>query len=213
MHRFRLASAVVIVVAITAPIRALAEVINFEDLPVGTQVKAEYGTRGVTFPVGAYLIADPRAHSGSRVLSSVPPSVEIFDPVPLRMSFPAPRTHIAFFARNLPGATTKGTLVAFGANNAVLAQDGPRVVLDDFTTFFEVRVASPLIVRAEFQIEGSAFEYIDDLVVEGVLSTSFAGATARFSATRREVLVRRTGKMEWATGRGYEADWTVYWSR
>jgi hypothetical protein len=45
------------------------------------------------------------------------------------------------------------------------------------------------------------------------LTSSYAGAKARFSAPHREVEVEGSGKMNWATGRGYEGEWTVYWSR
>jgi hypothetical protein len=44
------------------------------------------------------------------------------------------------------------------------------------------------------------------------LTTSFSGATAHFTAPRREVEVEGSGKMNFASGRGYEAEWTVYWS-
>jgi hypothetical protein len=44
------------------------------------------------------------------------------------------------------------------------------------------------------------------------LKSSYAGAIATFSAPYREVGVERSGKMNWATGRGYEGEWTVYWS-
>jgi hypothetical protein len=48
-------------------------------------------------------------------------------------------------------------IAKFDANNALLAQDGPKPVPNNaFTAFFEVRVPSRRIARAEFHIAGSA---------------------------------------------------------
>jgi hypothetical protein len=150
-----------------SPISALAEEFNFEDLSVGTIVRAQYGPRGVIF-FGAYLDQDSHATSGTRVLRAVSPSAEVFTAVPLLMSFTSPQTHVAFHAGNEPGETRNGTLKAFGASGAVVAQDGPKPVpVGSFAASFDVRVPTATIVRAEFQVEESAREAIDDLVVEG----------------------------------------------
>lgn len=174
MHKIFLA---VIAAAITGfaalvPSRASAQVINFEDLPPGTAVKAQYGARGVIFPGDAHIATDPHAHSGTRVLRSIAETAEVFTASPLVMTFTSPQRRVAFFAGNFPGGTGRGTLKAFGANNAVLAQDGPKPVpANAFTASFQVTTPQASIVRAEFQIEGGALELIDDLVVEGTTTT------------------------------------------
>jgi hypothetical protein len=170
-------SLAVIAAAITGfaalvPSRASAQVINFEDLPPGTAVKAQYGARGVIFPGDAHIATDPHAHSGTRVLRSIAETAEVFTVSPLVMTFTSPQRRVAFFAGNFPGGTGMGTLKAFGANNAVLAQDGPKPVpANAFTASFHVTTPQASIVRAEFQIEGGALELIDDLVVEGTTTT------------------------------------------
>jgi hypothetical protein len=146
---------------------AQPQVIDFEDRPAGATITAEYSTRGVIFD-GAYVDALPNAHSGARVLRSVNPAAEVFTPAPLRMRFTSPMSRVALFAGNLPNVTGNGTLIAFDAGNAVVGQDGPKPVPNNaFTAAFEVRAASPRIVRAEFHIAGSAHVVIDDLTVEG----------------------------------------------
>jgi hypothetical protein len=45
------------------------------------------------------------------------------------------------------------------------------------------------------------------------LTTNFSGALVRFTASRREVPVDLSGKMNWQSGRGYAGEWEVYWSR
>jgi hypothetical protein len=151
---------------------AAAVSFDFEDLPNGTNVQAQYGPRGLIFPGGgAYVVTDPHARSGTRVLRSIAPNAEVFTPAPLVMTFTSPQNHVAFFASNYTGGTGQGTLKVFGANSAVLGQDGPKTVpADSFTASFDVRVPAGGIVRAEFQIENSALELIDDLVVEGTTS-------------------------------------------
>jgi hypothetical protein len=168
--RFGVTSLFVLVALVAlVPARAAAVSFDFEDLPNGTNVQAQYGPRGVIFPGGgAYVVTHPHARSGTRVLRSIAPNAEVFTPAPLVMTFTSPQSHVAFFAANYPSGTERGTLKVFGANNAVLGQDGPKAVpADSFTASFDVRVPAGGIVRAEFQIENSALELIDDLVVEG----------------------------------------------
>ena len=153
---------------VLVPSRAAAQAIDFENLPPGTAVQAQYGARGVIFPGTAYVATDPHAHSGTRVLRSISETAEVFTIFPLVMTFTSPQKRVAFFAGNFPGGTGRGTLKAFGANNALLGQDGPKAVpANAFTAFFEVKTPQPAIVRAEFQIEGGALELIDDLEIGG----------------------------------------------
>ncbi len=44
------------------------------------------------------------------------------------------------------------------------------------------------------------------------LTSSYAGAHVQFTAQHQEVPVDGSGKMNWATLRGYEGEWLVYWS-
>jgi hypothetical protein len=145
---------------------AAPTVLDFEDLPPGTTVTAQYGPRGVLFQQ-AYVAADPGAHSGTRVLWTTDPAIEIFTPVPLVMTFTSAQARVKLFAGS-PGAAINGTLTAFDANGAVVASDGPKLVAQDvFTTPFEVTVATASITRAELQLEGSHSQPIDDLEFEG----------------------------------------------
>src|SRR3984893_7957652 len=150
-----------------APALASAENFDFEDLPVRTVVNAQYGARGVIF-FGAYLDNDPHASSGTRVLRSRSLNEEVFTPAPFVMTFTSPQAYVAMHASNRPGATGNGTLKVFDASGTLLARDGPKPVPNDsFSVFFEVQVGRASITRAELQLEGTAFEAIDDLVVEG----------------------------------------------
>ena len=146
---------------------ACAERFDFEDVPARTIVNAQYGPRGVIF-FGAYLDNDPHARSGTRVLRSRPLNSEVFTPVPLVMTFTSPQARVAMHASNLPGATGNGTLKVFDASGMQLAQDGPKAVPNNsFNAFFDVRTTTASITRAELNFEGTAFQAIDDLVVEG----------------------------------------------
>lgn len=149
------------------PAIASAERFDFEDLPARTVVNAQYGARGVIF-FGAYLDNHPQARSGFRVLRSRPLNSEVFEAVPFVMTFTSPQARVAMHASNLPGAASNGTLKVFNASGTLLAQDGPKAVpSDSFNAFFEVRVGTASITRAELHIAGTAFQAIDDLVVEG----------------------------------------------
>ena len=105
---------------------AAPTVLDFEDLAPGTEVTTQYGARGVVF-LNHYLGTDPAAHSGTHVLRTVNPASEIFEPVPLAMTFNAPQVLVKFFAesQNVP---LNGTLTAFDAAGNVVAQDGPKLV-------------------------------------------------------------------------------------
>lgn len=149
------------------PALAFAERFDFEDLPARTTVNAQYGARGVIF-FGAYLDNHPQARSGSRVLRSRPLTSEIFEVVPFVMTFTSPQARVAMHASNLPSAAGNGTLKVFDASGTLLAQDGPKPVPNNsFNAFFAVRLGAARITRAELHIEGTAFQAIDDLVVEG----------------------------------------------
>ncbi len=158
---------VLVPATLAALLAAQGQVIDFEDQPAGATINAQYSGRGVIF-ANAFLDADPHAHSGTRVLRSISPGVEAFQPAPLRMTFTGAMSRVAFFAGNLAGVTGAGTLKVFDASNALVGQDGPKAVPNNsFAAFFEVRVPQRRIVRAEFHIAGSAHVAIDDLVVEG----------------------------------------------
>ncbi len=76
-------------------------VLNFEDLPAGTTVTAQYAPQGVLF-LQAYLDTDPAAHSATHVLRVTSPSAEIFTPVPFEMDFTSPQARVKLVCR-LPG--------------------------------------------------------------------------------------------------------------
>lgn len=146
---------------------AAPTVLDFEDLAPGTEVTTQYGARGVVF-LNHYLGTDPAAPSGTHVLRTVNPAAEIFEPVPLAMTFNAPQVLVTFVAasQNVP---LNGTLIAFDGAGDVVAQDGPKLVAANvFTTSFQVTVSgNPTIVRAELRLENSAYFAIDDLTFDG----------------------------------------------
>ena len=145
---------------------AATTLLDFEDIAAPATINAQYTPRGAIFQQ-AYLGTDPNAHSGTRVLRTVDPSAEIFNPVPLVIKFTSLQARVKMFASN-PAATANGTLTAFDSNGAVVATDGPRLVTHDvFTTVFEVKVTTPNIKRVELQVQDSAHQAIDDLEFEG----------------------------------------------
>jgi hypothetical protein len=161
----RMFAAVAIVLFNSAP-RTAPTVLTFEDLPAGTTVTTQYGAQGVVFQ-GAFIGTDLGARSGTRALRSVPPTAEIFTPVPFILSFTGPQARVSLFA-NSPGAERTGTLQAFDANGMVVAQDGPKpVAANAFTTMFEVRANGPRITRAVLQLEGGIHYAIDDVEFDG----------------------------------------------
>jgi hypothetical protein len=161
-------SRLVSVVAVASGSAALAAptVLDFEDVAAGTTITTQYGSRGALFQ-GAYLDTDPAAHSGTHVLRSVPPGSEIFTPQPFVVTFTSAQARVKFYGGSQYDSLN-GTLTAFDSGNNPVATDGPRLVPQNtFTTAFEVTVTTASIVRIEFQLEGTAFESMDDLEFEG----------------------------------------------
>jgi hypothetical protein len=145
---------------------AAPTLLTFEELPAGTTVTTQYGAQGVVFE-GAFVGTDMGSRSGTRALRSVPPTSEIFNPVPFVMSFTSPQRRITLFATS-PGVPRSGTLQGFDANGVVVAQDGPKqVAADAFTTMFEVKSSGPRIMRVVLQLEGGIHYAIDDLEFDG----------------------------------------------
>jgi hypothetical protein len=147
---------------------AAPTILDFEDLPAGTTVTAQYGPRGVVFQQH-FIDTDAAARSGTRVLRTVPPASEVFTAIPLVMTFTGAQARVKLFAgsRNV---AVNGTLIAFDSEGAIVAQDGPRLVAADvFTTLFEVidADAAASIVRAELRLDNAAHFAIDDLEFEG----------------------------------------------
>jgi hypothetical protein len=142
-------------------------VLDFEDIPAPQPVliTAQYGARGVLFPV-AYLDKDPNAHSGTQVLRSNTFAAE-FPSDPLVMTFTSRQRRVHFWASSHL-VTANGTLTGFDAAGNVVATDGPRPVTQDvFTTEFQIKVNSPTIVRAEYQLDQMTVKSIDDLEFDG----------------------------------------------
>ena len=150
-------------VALAAP-----TVLDFEDLPAGTVVTAQYGPRGVIF-LNHFLDTDPAARSGTRVLRTASLAEEIFTPIPLAMTFTSAQARVRLFAAST-GVALNGTLTAFDAADNVVAQDGPKLVaVGVFNAEFEVTDpdATPSIARAELRLENGIYFAIDDLEFEG----------------------------------------------
>src|SRR6266542_3963298 len=146
---------------------ALADILDFENYPAGTGINAEYASQhGVVFS-NAYVDNDPNAHSGTRVLRSRPLSEEVFEAIPMVMTFTSAQAHIKFYAqaRDVP---LSGTLNAFDGDGNLVTHDGPKpVAANVFSTVFEVTVPIASIRRAELVLGNSAFQAIDDLELAG----------------------------------------------
>jgi hypothetical protein len=146
----------------------MSTLLDFEDLAPGTEVTAQYGSRGVVFD-NHVIVTDPAAHSGAHVLMTINPAQEVFEPLTLGMTFTSSQARVKFFAASL-NVALNGTLIAFDAANNVVAQDGPKLVAADvFTTMFEVidLGAVPHIARAELHLETGVYFSIDDLEFDG----------------------------------------------
>ena len=159
-------SAAILILCAIGSAQAASTLLNFDDLMVGTTVTTQYGARGVLF-YQAYLDADPGARSPTKVLRRIPPGGEVFTPAPLVMTFTSPQRRVKLFAES-EFAAANGTLKVFGANGALLAQDGPRLVAADvFATLFEITLATASITTVEMHIQDSPRVSIDDLEYEG----------------------------------------------
>lgn len=155
-----------------APTPDTATVLDFEDTAAGTTLTTQFDSRGVLF-LQAFVETDPAAHSGTRVLRSVPPGTEIFTPQPFVITFTTAQARVKLFAGS-QFAPLDGTLTAFDSGGNVVATDGPRLVPQNtFTTAFQVTVATASITRVEFQLEDTAFASIDDLEFGGGGETFF----------------------------------------
>jgi hypothetical protein len=151
---------------LASPVSPAPTVLDFEDQPPFTTVTTQYGPRGVLFQ-GAFVATDLGGRSGTRCLRSIPPNAEVFQPVPLVITFTSPQARVTLFA-NSPGMVRNGTLQAFDASGGLVAQDGPKpVAADAFTTRFEVTSPTPAIAKAVLQLENAAHFAIDDLELDG----------------------------------------------
>lgn len=120
-----------------ASLHAAPTRLDFEDQPPFTIINTQYGSKGVVFQ-GAFVATDLGGRSGTRALRSIPPNTEVFNPVPLVITFTSPQARVTLFA-NSPGMARNGTLQAFDANGGLIVEDGPKqVAADAFTTKFEV---------------------------------------------------------------------------
>jgi hypothetical protein len=170
-HTFQGSGVLAVIAALLiyfAPVSQPAEstLITFEELPAGSTVTTQFGPRGVVFQ-SAFVGTDFGARSGTRALRSVPPTAEVFNPVPIVMSFTSPQARVSLFAMS-PGIARNGTFQGFDANGNVVAQDGPKqVAANAFTAKFEVKSNNPRIVRAVFQLENAGHYAIDDLEFQG----------------------------------------------
>ena len=143
--------------------------LDFEDIPAGTTINTQYAGRGVQFQ-NHYLDTDPAASSGSRVLRTVNPGVEIFTPIPLVMTFGSAPARVTLRA-STRSTGLDGTLTAFDTDGNVVATDGPKpVAANVFTTQFEVTGSSGRIVRAELRLANAAHFAIDDLEFDTIAS-------------------------------------------
>jgi hypothetical protein len=154
--------AICVLLAPLPRVNAATAALDFENLPAGTTITTQYTSRGVRF-AGAFLATHEAASSGTRVLRSLSPAVEIFTARPFRMDFLNPQRHVQFFAMS-PATARIGTLRVFSSGNTMIAQDGPKLVnADKFTTLFQVSLPAARIRRAELRLEGAAHFAIDDL--------------------------------------------------
>ena len=150
--------------ALIAPSPVTAKtVIDFEDQPPFTIINNQYGSKGVVFQ-GAFVATDLGGRSGTRALRSIPPNTEVFEPVPLVITFTSPQECVTLFA-NSPGMARNGTLQAFGANGRLIVEDSKQVAADAFTAQFKVISPTRAIRKVVLQLENAAHYAIDDLEV------------------------------------------------
>jgi len=186
------------------PVAAIAQTtLDFENLPAGTTINDQYVRDGVRF-TSAFLAADRFAHSGNRVLRSINPAAEVFNPIPLKIAFVQPQARIKLFAMS-PGSARNGTLKVFDAAGAVIGQDGPKLVAADrFTTKFEVTLNGPRITRAELQLDGAAHFAIDDLEFDVKQVPIFQVNELRQPASKDNAAVKGTFPTEFRLGQPHE---------
>ncbi|HET8645553.1 MAG TPA: hypothetical protein VFO85_08710, partial [Vicinamibacteria bacterium] len=159
------ASALFVALAFSTTLAAQT-VLDFEDLPGGTVVTNQYGTKGVHFR-GALLSRRTGAHSGDRVLYSADPTNE-FDPGPLTVDFGSAQREVTLYAGADVRQTVTATLTAYDAAGAALVSDGPRAIAPGpLNTVLQVRTPRPLIRRVELLYTPNTFEIIDDLAFRG----------------------------------------------
>ena len=164
--RRRLAFVFCVAPFITAPSAIAAPtILNFEDIPAGAEIQAEYGHFGVRFPRKAHVERDLAAHSGAQVLRSVKTGAEFPPLAPLVITFRSPQTRVKLFAGSQYGSPN-GTLTAFDSESGgnIVTSDGPHLVPQNtFSTAFQVAAPTASIKRVELQLEGTAWVSIDDL--------------------------------------------------
>lgn len=139
-------------------------VFDFEDLPANTRVTTQYADRGLILSPSGWLDDDAAARSGTRVLRSANPNSE-FHTGPLTLEFSADQSRVSFHAGG-SSSGSQGTLTVYDAAGNQLAQDGPKEISSPGHTTPFSAIADG-IRRAVLQYDGSAFESIDDLEIEG----------------------------------------------
>lgn len=155
-----------LMVVLMVPMSAAGQtVIDFEDMAPAI-INAEYGPQGVIFDQ-AHLNIDPLARSGTRLLRTYAINAEVFQVFPMRIVFTSGQARVKLFAVS-PGFPVNGTLRAFNAADAMVAEDGPKLIAgDSFNAMFEVSLATEDIVRVELIPELVSNLAIDDLEFEG----------------------------------------------
>jgi hypothetical protein len=157
------------------PVTAL----DFEDLPESTIVQMQYTNRGVVLPnPGIIVTAQPPAHSGRQLLQAwIGEDFNYTGPFVIR--FTSGQARVKLFAGasdRTPGVTITGTLRAYDAAGALVAQDGPKAVIANAcTTAFEVKTTTSIIRRIELAEQATTptgqkyeeVESLDDLEFEG----------------------------------------------
>jgi len=143
-----------------------ASLIDFEALPVGTTLSAQFGPSGVIFQSG-YVDADAAAHSGQHIARTYGLNAEVFTPTSFGLTFTSAQAQVLLFAGSY-FAAANATLLGYDAQDNVVAQDGPRaLVADAYHTEFRLEVPTPRIVRLELRPDTTADLGIDDLAFDG----------------------------------------------
>lgn len=141
-----------------------SQIIKFDDLQNGPDLVSKLYAKGLVFPYKPYIYKKDNSHIA---LMTADPQSE-FNQGPLTIEFRSLKSKVQFVGGALSAPNTTATLKAFDATGRLIATDGPKNVDNDFPhTQFKIEVQNPIIKKIEFEIPGTDFEIIDDLLTEG----------------------------------------------
>ena len=161
-------SGLLILALLAARSAAAQTTINFDDLPARTELRNQYGAKGVHFR-GSIIATNDNPHSAKNVLYCVDPFEENFSwPGPLTIDFDNGQRAVSVFAGTFGSEAESATLTAFNASGQQIAKIGPlKVTPGPFVTRMEVKFATASIRRVELLYANDHNELLDDVTFTG----------------------------------------------